>query len=440
MSSASERQRNNVRAGIFVTVAGALAIAILLALSDIAALFEQSNTYRVSFPVSSGVGDLTTGSSVRIGGLKIGRVKRVDLQRSEGASPLDRIEAEFEITSEVELYDNARLMIGQPLLGADAWISIASVGDPAGGGVRLAPGALLQGAIAPGMLTDLLGPENASRADEIVADLKDFTAFLAALDGEYDQRIRPVLEQAGFTADEVRALVARINGEDWPRWAGAIDRVFSDVHELSDGLDAAVADGRSFIANVDSTINRTNDLIDANRPEIDALIRRLNETGVDLQAIVKRFDAETIDRVHAFLDQGQQGMESFTRVGERINQQLDVIGPDLETAMANARLASEQLKLTTVEVRRSPWKLLYQPSKGEFEHELLYEAARSFAVAASDLKAASESVDRVMARHGDRLAMDPDTANQLREHLHASFERYRAAQQRLMDVLVLDQP
>src|SRR5690606_7306845 len=136
MSSGSERQRNNVRAGIFVTVAGALAIAILLALSDLAAMFEQSNTYRVSFPVSSGVGDLTTGSSVRIGGLKIGRVKRVDLQRSDGAAHVDRIEAKFEITSEVELYDNARLMIGQPLLGADAWISIASVGDPAGG-VRL---------------------------------------------------------------------------------------------------------------------------------------------------------------------------------------------------------------------------------------------------------------------------------------------------------------
>lgn len=440
MSSAGERQRNNIRAGIFVTIAGALTIGILLALSDLASMFEPTSTYRVSFPVSSGVGDLTNGSSVRLGGLKIGRVNDVALRTSDGAMHVDRIEVEFEVDEALELYDNAVLMIGQPLLGAEAWVSIASVGDPTAGGTRLATGSLIYGASAPGMLTDLLGPENASRADEIVADLKAFSSFLASVDGEYDQRIRPMLEDAGLTVDELRALVARVRGEDWPRWASAVDRVFTDVSSITDNMNGAVEDGRALIANFDGTATRANEFIDANRPEVDAFIRRLNETGVDLQAIVKRIDAETIDRVHAFLDQGQQGLESFTRVGDRLNQELNVIGPDLEAAMANARLASEQLKLTTVEVRRSPWKLLYQPTKGEFEHELLYEAARSFAVAASDLRAASEAVDRVMTNHGERLAIDPQTASQLREHLQSSFERYRAAQQRLMDVLVLDGP
>lgn len=440
MSSAGERQRNNIRAGLFVTVAGALTIGVLLALSDLAAVFETTEVYRVSFPVSTGVGDLTSGSSVRLGGLKVGRVNQVDLRMSEDGSHVNRIEVTFEVASDLKLYDNALLLIGQPLLGAEAWVNIASAGDPALGGARLTGGAMIEGAAAPGMLTDLLGPQNASRADEIVADLKAFSTFLASLDGEYEQTLRPLLKDAGLSVDELKMLVRRVNQEDWPRWAGAIDRVFASAEELTKDLDVAVQDGRELIENFDSAVARTNNLIDANRPQIDQFIARLNETGVDIKAIVERFNGETIEKVHAFLDRGQEGVETFTRVGERLNRELDILSPDLEAAMANARLASDQLKLTAVEVRRSPWKLLYQPTKGEFEHELLYEAARSFAVAASDLKAASESVDRVMTNHGERLAIDPDTAAQLRDHLQASFERYRAAQQRLMDVLVLDRP
>ena len=46
-----------------------------------------------------------------------------------------------------------------------------------------------------------------------------------------------------------------------------------------------------------------------------------------------------------------------------------------------------------IEIRRSPWKVLYRPTEKELENELLYEATRSFAVAAADMKAASVSVN-----------------------------------------------
>ena len=105
-----------------------------------------------------------------------------------------------------------------------------------------------------------------------------------------------------------------------------------------------------------------------------------------------------------------------------------------------ARWRSTQLKLALIEIRRSPWKLLYRPTSEELSHELLYEATRSFAVAAGDLKAASESVKRVMENHSD-LIVNPDNKaafERLTKHLIDSMERYEKAQQEMLDVLVTE--
>lgn len=438
MASARERQRNNVRAGIFVSIAGILALGVLLALSDLASIFQRSTAYSVTFPVSAGVGDLTAGSAVRVGGLKLGRVTAVrPLIDVNGAARLDTIAVDFDLDARITLYDNARLLVESPLLGSDAWIRISNVGDS---GTALPARAVLAGATSPGMLTNLLGPENARKTDEVVENLREFTAFLTRVETEYDARVQPILDEFGLTAKEFRALVARVTGEDWPRWAANVDDIFAGVERIARNVDEAVTDSRNLMSGADGSIERINRMIDENRPDIDAFIDRMNEIGVDVQRLVGRVQEETIDRVHAFLDRGGEGIESFTETARRINAELDVIFPDVEATMANARIASEQLKLTTIEVRRSPWKLLYQPSAGEFEHELLYESARSFAVAASDLKAASEAVDRVMTNHRERLLVDEATAARLRDHLLDSFARYERAQQRLLDVLILDRP
>ena len=87
-------------------------------------------------------------------------------------------------------------------------------------------------------------------------------------------------------------------------------------------------------------------------------------------------------------------------------------------------------------MRRSPWKLLYRPSQTEVEHELLYAAARSFALAASDLKAASESTRRLIERREAEPALSPDTVQKLNDYLLDSLEGYQKAQRRLIDVLI----
>ena len=88
-----------------------------------------------------------------------------------------------------------------------------------------------------------------------------------------------------------------------------------------------------------------------------------------------------------------------------------------------------------MEIRRSPWKIFYTPTPSDVEHELLYSAARSFAFAASDLKASAGSMQRVLDRHGEEALTDPKTMQLLNDYLIDSLEDYEKAQQRLIDVI-----
>ena len=116
----------------------------------------------------------------------------------------------------------------------------------------------------------------------------------------------------------------------------------------------------------------------------------------------------------------------------------EIWATDITDALANARQVAQQLKLTMIEVRRSPWKLLHRPSRQEQEHELLYASTRAFALAASDLKATAASVQRLLDNHGNEIRQDPKTFQLLTAYLDDSLERYSEAQQRLIDVLLTE--
>jgi len=83
--------------------------------------------------------------------------------------------------------------------------------------------------------------------------------------------------------------------------------------------------------------------------------------------------------------------------------------PGIRHTLANLRLMSDQLKLTAVEVRSQPWRLLHSPTTKEMSSQVLYDARAAYAEAASDLRAASEGArgqrrQAVGRRHADAVA------------------------------------
>jgi hypothetical protein len=98
--------------------------------------------------------------------------------------------------------------------------------------------------------------------------------------------------------------------------------------------------------------------------------------------------------------------------------------PVLERMVANLQLSADQLKLATIEIRRSPWRLLYKPDEKELETDNLYDAARSFALAAGTLDAATQSLQAV----AEKTPNDQAKIEEMVKHLEALYERFEEAE------------
>jgi len=109
MSQVRNKRQNNVRAGVFVTLALILGLSVFGILTNAwERMVRSTSAYEVTFPVQEGVGMLATGSQVRLGGVIIGVVTSVN-PRVEIGEPTSMIDVEFEVNSEFSLYDNASI-------------------------------------------------------------------------------------------------------------------------------------------------------------------------------------------------------------------------------------------------------------------------------------------------------------------------------------------
>ena len=432
MPSPLERRRNNVRTGIFVSVSLIAAVVIIVVLSGVwRSLMLATRDYTVEYPVDAGVSNLKPGADVRIGGMAMGQVSAVRAVLRADV-PFETIAVDFTLDERVQMYSNARVFVTAPLIGSDAWLDITSVGhptdeagEPIPGVQLLEEGGRVEGAVAAGMLSSLVGADNADRTGEIIENVKTFSGFLAEVPVKYEQRIVPILENTDATMATASEVVTEFR-KDYEDWRLTVNDVMDNVNIAAENLDVLMADAQ--------------EMIEKNRGSVDTFVENMRGFSEDAKAVSARVEGETIDKVHQLLDRGNEGIDTFASVMEELQVEIDAELPNVRETLANARLASQQLKLTMIEVRRSPWKVLYRPSPSELEHELLYEAARSFAVAASDLKASSDAMHRVLARHGDQLLEDREAFEQLKDNLLESFRKYDLAQQALFGVLIEENP
>jgi ABC-type transporter Mla subunit MlaD len=423
MPNTRERKRNNTKTGVFVAVSVILAMIVIALLTDAVERFtRRADVYTVTFPVRSGVGNLKQGSEVRVGGVRLGDVVVVVPPVRE---PYDEIAVEFRIDSRVRLHQGAIIYVASPLIGAESWIEIAYTGDPEGDPMA---GRTIAGRPGLGMLTAMLGVDYSGRAAGMIEDVGEFTAFLANVPDEYDTHIVPTLERVGRTTERIEQIVARIQDDDWPQWAAHVTAVLAWAEGATADLDELLGRGNTMLATLQ-------EVVDENRPDIRTTLHNFAEGAGEVRQVVQRVRDETVDRVHAMLNSGQTGLDRATGILEAIQVDYDRWATEIGEALARANLASQQLKLTMIEVRRNPWKVLYRPGQREIEHELLYDAARSFAMAAADLRAASSSVQRILDNHGERLAEDKDALERITNLLLEPMDRYTQAQERLLNVL-----
>ena len=380
-----------MRAGAFLISAVVLALAVTFILEK-SNPFASKNHYRVAFTMDDGVAGLEEGAEVRVSGLKVGKVDRI--QQEFDPAP-GRILVHVSMEADIKVRTDAKVIRAQPLLGNYSWLNFTNLGT----GEPLAEGGIIDAQASGGLLATIVGPQNSAKANQMFEQLVTFTGALEKFSKDtYPNKVEPMLSSAEATMSSVR--------EEWGTWRGKVSNI----------LDSTESGTRKF----DQTMD-----------DVKVAAKDARET----LAHVRTVNLEQVDKL---LASGQAGADRLASAMERIDTELVQRLPDVRAIMADLREGAVQAKLLTMEARRSPWKIFYRPSGDELARENLYEAARAFAIASSDMRVAGETLEGTLRQMPERFSSDPKFREELKDQVVRSMQRYEAAQKQLFDVLKAD--
>ena len=408
---AEQNSLNSIRAGIFVGTVIALALAVTFVLLKVN-IFANNTRYGIDFTTTDGVAGLNKGSEVRVGGVVAGQVLELQPQIDESASQLKGIRVFIEVDSRVPLYwskdkpeSSARVLRVPSLLGNSASVNFISVGDPRS--EQLKKDGVMMAMEGSGMLASLVGPDNADKAREILLNIAKTAEWMRiTLPRDYDSNVGPMLSN-------LNATVAAFK-DDYENWRKPIGTSITDAASL---------------------LNRTDRMLQENEPRINRLMDDTLATLANARSITGEFKDKSMPAVQKLLDRGADAAQTLASSLDQVQRSLVGDLPALEAFLQDSRQMAAQLKLAAIEVRHSPWKLLYQPKPGEVAHENLYDAARSFAMATDDMRVAGESLQQAVAKMPGKLESDAAFRMQVQREVVDAMARYEQAQRRLYDVL-----
>lgn len=424
--------RNNILAGLFVIGGLALAVWGSFLLAD-RADYGTTRRFIVEFTLAQGAAGLKRGSNVNLGGQQVGRVLSVtfggtDANSAAGASIAPRsVDVEVEARADLTLYESAIIQLEKPLLGSLSSLNIRAIGSPdlpaVTGTSALEEGERIKGVIAPpAFLADAgLGGDQIDQLRHAIGELDKSVTNVSAI----VERSGPKIE-SGITDAQGLLSEMRTNLQSW---STRIDTTVTNVEKASARIDpmltkvdGGIDESRALIADARAAIADMRSIVDSNRARIDTII-------ANVESASSKFDTETIQLVNDTLRDAKSSLSVFSDAIADVNRLITEQSPGLRRTLANIRIMSDQLKLTAIEVRSQPWRLLHSPTTKELREQVLYDATRSYAEAASDLRSAAESFQAATAKSAP--GAPPDLAA-ITTALSEAVQRYRQAERYLM--------
>lgn len=436
------RERNNIRAGVFVLSGVTLIFVGIVVLSDFRSWFTPMQTVEVRFHLADGLKGLKEGASVKIGGVPSGAVVAIIDEHNENGVVHGQI-VRFEIPAKYKIYANAHLELDVPVLGSGTALNVRSFGgpiegaapaeaveyDPAGG--KPIPGNLAPNEFAKSFATNL-GIEDKQRLQmqNIITNIENITAAigndpkplqetivnLRDVTAIAKEKLPPIADNAIALTDDIKAITADVR-KQWPQWAAKIDAMLARLDESAVKLDKALA--------------TANAMLDENRANIKDAIASAKGTLGNTEQITERVKTETMEKITKALDTANEAIANMRDTTANLKDFVVAQRPVLERTVGNARIVSDQLKLAAIEIRRSPWRLMYTPTEKELETDNLYDAARSFALAASSLNATADSLQALIDRLPEGAAAeDSDNVRRMIEQLRETFSKFADAEKK----------
>ena len=410
----SRLSKNNVLAGLFLLVSLVLFVTVVIILSSLGETLSEKKAYTVAFSLEDGAEGLEKGAPVKLGGKLVGRVTSSSLAVNPSGDPTS-VDVAIAIRADVRLHKDAIILLAKPLLGSNSSLNIVAVSglgaeDPTYTGPTgpAAEGDRLVGRLgAPGFL---------SRSD--YQKIRSVISRVDKMTADIEPQVKPIVDDARASVSNVRTITDDA-AKRWPQWGDKVDKTFADFEPI--------------VKSVREFVDKAQGVIDRNTKPFEEIVE-------NVRVLTAKAKGEGYEEVMSAVRRGREGLDSFAAAAKRVDELVTTKAPELEDLVTNGALAAQQLKLTTMEIRASPWRLLYQPTKKELENELLYNSVRSYSMAIAELHQASQSLDAVSARieaarasGGAVPEVDQRTIDELSKRLRESFEHYQQQEREFLD-------
>ena len=379
----AKKQRDAFRAGVFMLLSIMLILVLIVAIKGFARVFEPVQVRSADFSLRDDLGGLQVGDNLRVAGFTVGEIQSIHLITNV-KKPFVRVT--FSMPKKYTLRTGARVVIGGTITGT-SWLNFESLGS----GKPLPPDYILTG--RPSGISHALATV-ASLAPQIKAMVMQVRTTTVPL-------MNADLTKLGTTANSIRTAATDA--------AGVLQSVHGEIKPVVAKYDAA-ADKTAY------AMDQAGKLLHSGRK---GAVMNINAVTADIKKAIPALLAKAqsdLNQVHA----------TFTNSTALTAQAKSLLAKNQDRINGIIRAlhgASVNLKTFAVEIRHSPWRLLYKPSKKDINNIEIYDAVREFDQAAQRLQHAADVLKA--------SAVNPQTpAQQAQLHrimrqLNTTFSRFQ---------------
>jgi len=416
--------RNRVIAGAFLLLALAAAVTVLVVVGAWNLRPQAMRTLKIHFAAAP---NIKVGGSVLLAGHPVGRVEEIGLvevpcKPGDKREKCYKVEVEASLPKTYRIAQNARVVISQALVGQSAVLNIEDVGfGPEASGALEGN----QASVFAGAAEELgLGPKEQENLSTILANVSDITTKTRDDWPKILGNLKATSENLTEVSANAKDTVKRINAilDDNRENLKATIANAKDVSEKADKSAAAVlADLKAFAAKLKEIADKNDEDLRVTIARARAFMEKTDKDADEIRANVKTTSVDV-----------KKAVEDFRVVAADTKALLATNRGNIDATLQNFRDTSDHLRALAKEVRRAPWRLFATPDKEEVESLNLYDTARAFSSAATDLENTADKVEIMLAAKHKDVAVDPETLKEMLKRLEATFGNYQKAEEALL--------
>ncbi len=406
----ARKHRNELLVGLTVFVSLACAVYIIILLGDWSQLTTPQKNITVKMPYQTGLKGLTAGSPIYLGGTKIGLVNDTGIELPDKQTNDSEIMVHFTMMfpERFPLKKDCILKADSNLLGGQSSLVIKSLGKTGdivtnGQTIELAFESSLEDSM------EMLGKE---------FDMNDPSSLLARIKTELNrENENSLLTQLAGTAVNLRLLTEQLKNKTSSADGSLVTKLDKAINKLN------------------ATLENVQQLVKENRSDIKETVTSLKTTAQaiekDLPDILTKVKP-TLTKIDGLMDNAKISLDNIKQASQTARDIFNVNRESIDETISNLHQISSNLKLTSEEVRRAPWKLLYEPTNKEIHFQNVVDATSSFVAAAENLNNTTIRINALLEsakqKPNQSSTLDHETLNKMLDELSNSFKKYKDAE------------